>query len=167
MPLHNFSFDQLKLLRDNEAEFFNFIKEQDAYKQAEGVQTEIIENNTALAGMRRGGEQTFLESNIDKEKRALELKEALKSLQSTFETSLKSLRPSEASVSEDLRYELTQCTALSFNGLQAESEELLARFQRGELSIDDFLANYRRVRQKYHGSRYIHEKLATLFNEQE
>lgn len=108
-----------------------------------------------------------LESNVDKEKRVLELKEALRALQSTFEASLKSLRPSSTSAPEDLRYELTQCTALSFTGAQVESDELLARFQRGELSIDDFLAGYRRVRQRYHGSRYLHEKLATLLNEQE
>lgn len=103
----------------------------------------------------------LLESNTTKAELTAELKLKYHDLLIEFQ-GLVNLTKSHGK--EDARYEISQGVMLNYHSFQAESDRLIAMFQKGDSSFEEFVHAYRLSRLRFHTGSYIHEKLASILS---
>jgi hypothetical protein len=103
----------------------------------------------------------LLESNTAKAELAAELKLKYHDLLKEFQNLINLAKPHGK---EDARYEISQGVMLNYHSFQAESDRLIAVFQKGDSSFEEFVHAYRLSRLRFHTGNYVHEKLASILS---
>lgn len=103
----------------------------------------------------------ILGSNTAKAELVSELKLKYQDLLKEFHGLINSIKPQ---AKEDARYEISQGVMLHYHSFQAESDRLIAMFQKGDSSFEGFVQAYRMARLRFHTGSYIHEKLTSILS---